>query len=77
MNDQPTNDLSRRDLLETTAKAAAASVLAGVIIPHVHAAGDDVIQLALVGCGGRGAGAAENALRTKGPTKIVAMASIR
>jgi predicted dehydrogenase len=76
MSDQPTNDLSRRDLLETTVKATAAAALAGVIIPAVHAAGDDVIQLALVGCGGRGTGAAENALRTKGPTKIVAMADV-
>ena len=76
MSDQPKNDLSRRDLLETTAKVAAAAALAGVVIPNVHAAGDDVIQLALVGCGGRGGGAAENALRTKGRTKLVAMADV-
>ena len=76
MSDNLTNDLSRRDLLGTSVKIVAASALAGVIIPAVHAAGDDVIQLALVGCGGRGSGAAENALRTKGPTKIVAMADV-
>src|ERR1039458_215964 len=38
------------------------SPLAGMPIPYVHAAGNDTIQLALVGCGGRGTGAAENAL---------------
>ena len=46
-------------------------------LPHVHAAGNDTIQLALIGCGGRGTGAADNALSTKcGPTKLVAMADV-
>ncbi len=43
---------------------AAASALAGVAIPAVHAAEDNTIQVALVGCGGRGTGAAGNALST-------------
>jgi hypothetical protein len=33
-------------------------------IPHVHAAGSDLIQIALIGCGGRGSGAAVDALNT-------------
>ena len=37
MSDTPTNDLSRRDLLGTSVKIAAASALAGVIIPAVPA----------------------------------------
>jgi predicted dehydrogenase len=46
-------------------------------IPYVHAAGNDTIQLALVGCGGRGTGAAENALGVQnGPIKLVAMADV-
>ena len=69
--------ISRRDLMKTTGAAAAASVLAGVAIPHVHAAESNEIRVALVGCGGRGTGAAENALRVKnGPTKLVAMADV-
>jgi len=37
----------------------------------------DLIQLALVGCGGRGTGAASNALSSKrGPLKLVAMADV-
>jgi predicted dehydrogenase len=68
---------SRRELLKTSTAAAAASVLAGVAIPHVHAAESNEIRVALVGCGGRGTGAAENALRVKhGPTKLVAMADV-
>ena len=55
----------------------AASALAGVALPAVHAAGSDTIQVALIGCGGRGTGAAANALSTKtGPIKLVAMADV-
>lgn len=68
---------SRRDFIKTTGTFAAASALAGVALPHVHAAGSDVIQVALIGCGGRGTGAANNALHTKsGPVKLVAMADV-
>ena len=46
-------------------------------IPAVHAAENNTIRLALVGCGGRGTGAAANALATKsGPIKLVAMADV-
>src|SRR4030095_16230571 len=46
-------------------------------LPHVHAAGSGLIQVALIGCGGRGTGAANNALHTKsGPVKLVAMADV-
>ena len=68
---------SRRQFLGSTGRIAAASTLAGLVIPHVHAAEDNVIQLALIGCGGRGTGAAVNALAVKrGPTKLVAMADV-
>ena len=46
-------------------------------VPSVHAAGSDVINVGLVGCGGRGTGAAANALSAKGgPLKLVAMADV-
>src|SRR5271157_3590661 len=46
-------------------------------IPAVHAGENHTIQIALVGCGGRGTGAAANALATKsGPVKLVAMADV-
>src|SRR5437588_7177594 len=53
------NGLSRRDVIKATGTVAAASALAGVALPQVHAGGSDIIRLALVGCGGRGTGAAE------------------
>ncbi len=74
---EPKNGATRREFLKTTGQVAAASALAGVAVPSVHAAGDDAIKIALVGCGGRGTGAAANALATKGgPIKLVAMADV-
>lgn len=50
-------------------------MLSGFRFPSVHPGGDDLIQVALVGCGGRGSGAAVNAVSTtSGPIKLVAMA---
>jgi predicted dehydrogenase len=73
----PNNPTSRRQFIKATSQVAAASALAGVTIPYVHAAENNTIQVALVGCGGRGTGAAENALSTKrGPVKLVAMADV-
>src|ERR1035441_6369 len=57
---------SRRQFIKTTGQFAAVSALAGVAIPHVHAAGDNTIRLALIGCGGRGSGAVANAMSAGG-----------
>ncbi len=71
------NSPSRRTFLKTTGTVAAAGALVGTMIPKVHAAEDSTVQVALIGCGGRGTGAADNALRTKsGPVKLVAMADV-
>jgi len=66
---------SQHDLLKRTAAAGAA--LAGASLARsAHAAGSDVIRIALIGCGGRGTGAAVNALGNAGGAnvKLVAMA---
>jgi predicted dehydrogenase len=77
MNETSMPVTTRREFIKTTGRLAAASALAGVALPHVHAAGSELIQVALVGCGGRGTGAANNALSTKGgPVKLVAMADV-
>lgn len=68
---------SRRDFLKNTSGVVAASALMGAAIPHVHAAEDNTLGVALIGCGGRGTGAAIDALSVKqGPMKLVAMADI-
>ncbi|HYI92966.1 MAG TPA: Gfo/Idh/MocA family oxidoreductase [Bryobacteraceae bacterium] len=75
--DTSQDSTSRREFIKTSGKTAAVSALANVAIPPVHAAGSDLIQIALVGCGGRGGGAAANALGVKrGPLKLVAMADL-
>jgi predicted dehydrogenase len=72
---QQITPISRRELGKRVGQVAAVSALAGVAIPHVHAAGDSTIQVALIGCGGRGTGAAGDALKAKGvKPKLVAMA---
>jgi predicted dehydrogenase len=74
---QPSSLTSRRDFIINTGKIAAVGALAGVAIPHVHAAENNTIQIALIGCGGRGTGAAANALSVQnGPIKLVAMADV-
>src|SRR3954469_10889911 len=75
--DSSQDSSSRGDFIKTSGTSAVVSALANVAIPPVHAAGTDVIQIALVGCGGRGGGAAANALAVKrGPVKLVAMADL-
>lgn len=77
MNESSSSPTTRREFIKTTGRFAAASALAGIALPHVHAAGSDLIQVALIGCGGRGTGAADNALSsTGGPMKLVAMADV-
>ena len=66
---------SRRNFLKTTGIAAGA--IAGVASSQTHlfAGENNTMQIALVGCGGRGGGATQNALATQnGPIKLVAMA---
>lgn len=71
------NLTSRREFIKTTGRLAAVSSLAGVALPYVHAAENNTIQVALVGCGGRGTGAAQQSLSTpSGPAKLVAMADV-
>ncbi|MGC4002461.1 MAG: Gfo/Idh/MocA family oxidoreductase [Pirellulales bacterium] len=67
----------RRDFLKTTGTLAAASAFTHMALKPVHAAGNEEIRIALVGCGGRGTGAAVDALNVQnGQLKLVAMADV-
>jgi predicted dehydrogenase len=68
-----TNAATRRDFL---AGAAATAATLATLTPHVHAAGSDILRVGLIGCGGRGTGAAEQALRADKNTKLVAMGDV-
>lgn len=63
---------SRRDFLKTSAAIAGGLSLARA----AHAAGDDTIKVGLIGCGGRGSGAAAQALGAHKSNKLVAMADL-
>jgi myo-inositol 2-dehydrogenase/D-chiro-inositol 1-dehydrogenase len=76
MNEQNAAGPSRRDFIRNaTAVAvgtAAAARFQGLV--GAHAAGSDEIRVGLVGCGGRGTGAAGNVLAAAPGVKIVALA---
>ncbi len=64
---------SRRDFIKASGAVAAISSLA---VPSVHAAGSDVIKVGLIGCGGRGRGAAEQSITSSSNVKLVAMGDV-
>jgi predicted dehydrogenase len=78
MKDQSKSDTTRRDFLKTAGAAAAASVVPlSISDPPVHVAENNTLQIALIGCGGRGSGAVSNAIDADvGPVKLVAMADV-
>jgi len=77
MSEKTKSTTSRREFLKSTGRVAAASALVGAAAPRVHAAEDNTIRIALIGCGGRGSGAAANAMSVqRGPVQLVAMADV-
>jgi len=69
-------DSTRRDFLKSSAAAAATLAATNAFIARsAHAASDETVKVALIGCGGRGSGALTQALSTKqGPIKLIAVA---
>ncbi|GAA5509862.1 Gfo/Idh/MocA family oxidoreductase [Novipirellula caenicola] len=69
------NTPSRRKFLkQSTVAAAGAAAIATNVARTAHAAGSDEIKFVVIGCGGRGSGAAANIMNTKGNVKLVAVA---
>ncbi|MCX6906281.1 MAG: Gfo/Idh/MocA family oxidoreductase [Verrucomicrobia bacterium] len=69
---------NRRDFLKTSAKvtAAAAAFSALDLSRSAHAAGNDLLKVGMIGCGGRNAGAAVQALTADPGARLVAMCDI-
>jgi predicted dehydrogenase len=66
---------TRRTFVKQAAGTAAVAAAAQTaLLPNAHAAGSDTIRVGLVGCGGRGTGAAEQALKADEGARLVAMA---
>jgi predicted dehydrogenase len=68
----PSAGATRRDFLA----AAAAGAVALGSAPFVHAAGSDTLRIGLIGCGGRGTGAATQALHADSNVKLVALGDV-
>jgi predicted dehydrogenase len=67
MTEPKPSSATRRDFLKTS---TAATVGLGMM-SNVHAAGSDTLKVGVVGCGGRGSGAAENICNAAGTTHSI------
>ena len=74
------DQFDRRSFLRRSGGLLGGAAIATALNPSyfAHAAGSEEIKIALIGCGGRGSGAAGQALSTfnQGPVKLVAMADV-
>lgn len=78
-NTPPTNAVSLRDFLSASTKFAASAAALGTLPVErfVHGASPgDTIKVALVGAGGRGTGAADQAMQSGADVKLVAVADV-
>jgi predicted dehydrogenase len=78
MNTPEDTSLTRRSFVRLSALTAGAGILATHAVPRAFGAttGSDRIRVGLIGCGGRGAGAAKNCLDAAPGVEIVALADL-
>jgi len=68
---------TRRRFLKQTAHAAAVATASGLSFARAaHASGSDILKVGLIGCGGRGSGAAVNAMNADPNARLTAMADV-
>jgi len=67
---------SRRDFLKTSTATVVGTALAAGLTPAVHAGGSGTLKIGLIGCGGRGTGAATQALHADPNVKLTAMGDV-
>lgn len=70
----PEKGIHRRQFMKQSSLAVGGLMVAPALQAGIHAAGADEIKIGLIGCGGRGTGAAMQALSTAQNVKLVAMA---
>jgi myo-inositol 2-dehydrogenase / D-chiro-inositol 1-dehydrogenase len=76
MNPENPSLSSRRNFLKTSGTIVAGTTLAGALPRPGYTSENNTIKIALVGCGGRGTGAAAQALSTEGPTRLWAISDV-
>ena len=69
-----TSPSHRRDFLKTTAAVTLATAVGG--LPAVHASSNETIRVGLIGCGGRGSGAARNVLSSAPNVELYAVGDV-
>lgn len=69
-----TRQVTRRDFIRTSAAVSLTAMLPGAGI--AFAAGSDTVRIGLIGCGGRGTGAAQNCIESSQGVELVAMGDL-
>ncbi|MCS7046599.1 MAG: twin-arginine translocation signal domain-containing protein, partial [Gemmataceae bacterium] len=68
---------TRRSFLKSTTVATGGVFAANLnLLANVHAAGEDIIRVGLIGCGGRGSGAIEQCIRGGRNVRVVAVGDV-
>src|SRR5438132_12797074 len=69
---------SRRDFLKRSSALAVGGSIAASLgtVPAVHAQGSEAVNVALIGCGGRGSGAALNAMKADPNNRLTVMCDL-
>lgn len=70
-----TSNLTRRDFMNTAAAGAAALAISPAVLARAARGGEE-LRVGVIGCGGRGTGAAVNALEADPATRLVALADL-
>lgn len=72
------HDVARRDFLKTTVAAGATLALSTAAggLPAVHASSNETIRVGLIGCGGRGSGAARDVLNSAPNVELYSVGDI-
>ena len=79
MSEHGTNlSRSRRTFLKQSTAAVVGTTLAATLgsARMAHASGSDILKVGLIGCGGRGSGAAVNAMHAEDNVRLTAMADL-
>ena len=76
MSDHTPAIASRREFLRSSAAVTGTSLAGLALARSAHAGGEDVLKVGLIGCGGRGTGAAKQALNADDNVKLTAMGDV-
>ena len=74
--DATARPVTRRTFIKSTSVAAGALAASQVSIPGAWAAGSDEIRIGLIGAGGRGTGAVQDAIKSSKGVRLVAVAEL-